>query len=112
MILSDPPPPKKKKKKKKHTHTHTLGDDCKNITGEGTYTVLSIYGGTILTEDMVGPNNPSYTPWVLVKTAVSDETDFHANWLITKAPLFLCFFRLWGYLVFQRCYVCRRGANI
>lgn len=31
----------------------TLGDDNKNITREGTYTVVSIYGGTILIEDLV-----------------------------------------------------------
>ena len=32
----------------------TLGDDSKNISGEGTYTVLSIYEGSILIEDLVG----------------------------------------------------------
>lgn len=35
--------------------------------------------------------NPFSKPWVAVKSVVSDETTFHANWLATKVPLFLFF---------------------
>ena len=55
-------------------------------------------------------NIPSYIPLVIFKTTLSDEIAFHANWLVTKVPWFLCFIRLWGYLVFQTWYVCRRGG--
>ena len=89
----------------------TLGDESKNISGEGTYTVLDLYSLKIWWElKPCVTNIPSYIPLVVFKTTLSDEIAFHANWLVTKVPWFLCFIRLWGYLAFQTWYVCRRGG--
>ena len=35
-----------------------------------------------------GVYNPSYILRVIVETTVSDETAFHANWLVAKSPCF------------------------
>ena len=62
---------------------------------QGPTLYFGFMGGPILTEDLRGTCNPLYMQWVVVETIVSDEIAFHANWLVTKAPLFLQFARLW-----------------
>ena len=73
----------------------TQDDDNKNISGQGTYTVIWIYVGHIFIGDLGKLSVTYYSPyilWVTVETTVSDETAFHANWLVTKVPFHI----FWG----------------
>lgn len=62
----------------------------------------------ILIQDLMGGiHNPSYIPWYILETTVSEETSFNAKMLVTKVPLLLYFFQIVG-LFLQAWYVCRR----
>ena len=82
---------------------------ARRLLGEGTCTAVSIYERPIFVEDLVGPK-PLRNKQPLVHTM--DRCQKNGAWLVTKAPLFLCFFQIVG-LPCQTWYLCRSGgANI